>query len=80
VTLRLDEATADTFIYTVRMLAADSEAHAREVRAVAATLLPESYGAANRHKIATQHERVAARLWVLEGNYRGAMSDDAKEH
>jgi hypothetical protein len=76
VTLLLDETTANTVIYAARLMAADSEAHAREVRMVAGTLPPESYGAANRYKIAARHERVAARLRVLEGNYREVVSDE----
>ncbi len=70
VTLLLDEATANTVIYAVRALAADSEAHAREVRIIARTLPPDSYGAVNRRRIATRHERLAARLRMLESNYR----------
>jgi hypothetical protein len=70
VSFLLDDTTANTVIYAVRLFAAESEAHAREVRMVGAALPPESYGAANRHVIASRHERVAARLRVLEGNYR----------
>jgi hypothetical protein len=34
----MDDVTANTVMYAVRLLAADSEAHAREIRAVGATL------------------------------------------
>jgi len=79
VTFLLDETIANTVIYAVRMLAAESEAHAREVRVVAATLPPDSYGAANRHKIASRHERVAARLRRLETNYRDIVSEHREQ-
>ncbi len=69
VTLLLDDVTANIVLYAVRVLAADSEAHAREVRLVGAAMPPDSYGAANRHAIASRHERIAARLRVLEFNY-----------
>jgi septal ring-binding cell division protein DamX len=65
----LDDVTANMVMYAVRVLAADSEAHAREVRLIGATMPPESYGAANRHAIASRHERFAHRLRTLEGNY-----------
>ena len=68
-TLLLDDVTANIVLYAVRVLAADSEAHAREVRLVGAAMPPDSYGAANRHAIASRHERIAARLRVLEFNY-----------
>lgn len=74
VSLLLDDTTANLVIYAVRVLVADSESHAREVRLVGATLPSDSYGAANRHAIATRHERVAARLRVLERNYRAETS------
>jgi hypothetical protein len=73
VTLLLDEVTANTVIYAVRVLAAESEAHAREVRFVGAAMPPDSYGAANRHAIASRHERIARRLRVLERNYRDTV-------
>ncbi len=69
VTLLMDDVTANTVMYAVRLLAADSEAHAREVRLVGSALPPDSYGASNRHVIATRHERIALRLRALEGNY-----------
>jgi hypothetical protein len=55
-------------IYAARVLAADYEGHAREVRAVAATLPLDSYGATNRSFIAIRHERIAARLRAVESN------------
>lgn len=70
VTLLLDDVTANTVIYAVRVLAADAEAHAREVRNVGADMPPDSYGASNRHAIASRHERIARRLRLLEYNYR----------
>ena len=70
VTLLLDDVTANTVIYAVRQLAADAEAHAREVRLVGADLPPDSYGASNRHAIALRHERIARRLRLLDYNYR----------
>lgn len=76
VSFLMDDETANTIIYAVRLLAAESEAHAREVRTVRATLPPDSYGAANRHAIASRQERIAARLRVLEGNYRTVVSGD----
>lgn len=69
VALLLDDVTANMVMYAVRVLAADSEAHAREVRLVGATLPPDSYGAANRHAIASRHERIALRLRALETSY-----------
>lgn len=72
VSMFMDEVTANTVIYAVRLMAADAEAHAREVRVVGAALPAESYGAANRARIAIRHERVAARLRVVERSYRGA--------
>jgi len=70
VTLLLDDATANTVMYAVRLLAADSEAHAREVRRVQALMPANSYGAANRHEIASGLKRIARRLLVLDRNYR----------
>jgi hypothetical protein len=70
VSLLLDEGTANMVVYAVRLLVADSEAHAREVRRVQATLPPGSWGATNRHAIASRHERIANRLRALERNYR----------
>jgi hypothetical protein len=58
VTLLLDERHAIAVIYAVRVLAADYEAHAREVRTVVATMPRGSYGAANRHFTAIRHERL----------------------
>lgn len=75
VTLLLDEAHATAVIYAVRALAADYEAHAREVRAVAATLPPGSYGAKNRAYIAIRYERVASRLRLVESKYRIEVAD-----
>ena len=75
VTLLLDEVTANTVIYAVRVLAAESEAHAREVRLVGASMPPDSYGAANRHAIASRHERTARRLRVLERSYRDMVTE-----
>ena len=75
VTLLLDEQHATAVIYAVRVLAADYEAHAREVRTVAATLPPESYGARNRHFIAIRHERVASRLRRVESRYRSEVGE-----
>ena len=69
VTFLMDDVTANTVMYAVRMLAADSEAHAREVRLAGSTLPPDSYGASNRLFIAMRHERIAACLRTLEGNY-----------
>jgi hypothetical protein len=60
-------------IYAVRVMAAEYEAHAREVRTVAATLPPDSYGALNRYGIALRQERVAQRLRLVEGNYRAEV-------
>lgn len=73
VSLLLDESTANLVVYAVQALIADSEAHAREVRLVAATMPQDSYGASNRHAIASRHERISARLRLLERNYRGAV-------
>jgi hypothetical protein len=70
VTLLLDDITANTVMYAVRMLAADSEAHAREVRRVQALMPADSYGVANRHEIASRLERIARRLLMLDRNYR----------
>lgn len=75
VTLLLDEVTANTVIYAIRILAAESEAHAREVRLVGATMPPDSYGAANRHAIASRHEHLARRLRVLERSYRETVTE-----
>lgn len=70
VTLLLDDKTANIVMYAVRMLAADAEAHAREVRCVEAAMPPDSYGASNRNAIASRHERIAHRLLVLDRSYR----------
>jgi hypothetical protein len=70
VSFLLDDLTANTVIYAVRLLAADAEAHAREVRLVAETMPPDSYGAANRQAVAWRQERIARRLRLLESNYR----------
>jgi hypothetical protein len=75
VTLLLDERHAAAVIYAVRVLAADYEAHAREVRAVAATLPVWSYGYENRVLIAIRHERIASRLRRVEANYRTEVVD-----
>ena len=77
VTLLLDERHATAMIYAARVLAAEYEAHAREVRAVAATLPPDSYGASNRSFIAIRHERIATRLRTVESNYRAEVSREA---
>ena len=74
VALLLDDVTANMVIYAVRVLAADSEAHAREVRLVGATMPPDSYGAANRHAVASRHERIALRLRALENSYRDEIA------
>ena len=74
VTLLLDERHAIAVIYAVQALAADYEAHAREVRAVAATLAADSYGHTNRQFIAIRHERIASRLRLVESNYRAEVS------
>jgi hypothetical protein len=73
VSLLLDDTTANLVVYAVRVLIADSEAHAREVRLFGATLPADSYGAANRQAIADRHERIASRLRVLERNYRNVV-------
>ena len=78
VALLLDDITANMVIYAVRVLAADSEAHAREVRRFGATLPPDSYGAANRHAVASRHERIALRLRALEYNYRDELTVGGK--
>jgi len=78
VTLLLDEQHATAVIYAARVLAADYEAHAREVRAVAATLPPDSYGASNRSFIAIRDERIASRLRLVESNYRTEVSDGGR--
>jgi hypothetical protein len=70
VSLLLDDETASLVAYAVRVFIAESEAHAREVRLVKATMPPGSWGAANRQVIANRHERIATRLRVLERNYR----------
>ena len=75
VTLLLDEAHATAVIYAVRALADDYEAHAREARAVAATLPPGTYGAKNRAYIAIRHERIASRLRRVESRYRMEVAD-----
>jgi len=75
VTLLLDESHAEAVIYAVRSLAADYEAHAREVRAVAATLPSDSYGATNRLYVAIRHERIASRLRRVESTYRLEVDD-----
>ena len=75
VTLLLDEQHAIAVIYAVRAVAADYEAHAREVRAVAATLPLDSYGHAKRQFIAIRHERIASRLRRVESNYRMEVAD-----
>jgi hypothetical protein len=78
VTLLLDERHAIAVIYAVQALAADYEAHAREVRAVAATLPADSYGHANRQFIAIRHERIASRLRLVESNYRTEVMADGR--
>lgn len=74
VALLLDDVTANMVLYAVRVLAADSEAHAREVRFVGAAMPPDSYGAVNRHAIASRHERIARRLRALERNYHDVIT------
>lgn len=74
VTLLLDERHATAVIYAVRVLAAEYEAHAREVRAVAATLPSWSYGYENRMFIAIRHERIASRLRRVEATYRSELN------
>jgi hypothetical protein len=59
-------------------LAADYEAHAREVRAVGAALPTDSYGHANRQFIAIRHERIASRLRRVESNYRTEISEGGR--
>lgn len=78
VTLLLDERHAAAVIYAVQALAADYEAHAREVRAAAATLPPESYGHTNRQFIAIRHERIASRLRRVESNYRTEVNEGGR--
>jgi hypothetical protein len=78
VTLLLDERHATAVIFAVRALAADYEAHAREIRAVAATLPTDSYGATNRQFIAIRHERTASRLRLVESNYRAEVSEGGR--
>jgi hypothetical protein len=78
VTLLLDEQHATAVIYAVRALAADYEAHAREVRAVGAALPTDSYGHANRQFIAIRHERIASRLRRVESNYRTEVSEGGR--
>lgn len=77
VSLLMDEFTANALIYAARALAAESEAHARELRAVGASLPPDSYGASNRHHAATRLERVATRLRAVEGTFRSVHQDVA---
>lgn len=74
VTLLLDDVTANSVMYAVRVLAADAEAHAREVRLVAAAMPIDSWGAANRHAIASRHERIARRLRELDRNYYNVIT------
>ena len=75
VTLLLDENHATAVIYAVRALAADYEAHAREVRLAAASLPSGSYGAENRAMIAIRHERIASRLRRVESRYRAELAE-----
>ncbi len=74
VTFVLDQRSAEVAVYAIRALAADYEAHAREVGRVAESLPPESYGAINRACIAARHERIAGRLRAIEVGYRMATS------
>jgi hypothetical protein len=73
VTFLLDEVTANYAMYAARVLAADSEAHAREVRLAGAVMPVDSYGAANRHEIALRNERIARRVRVLERQYHDVV-------
>ena len=75
VTLLLDEQHATAVIYAVRALAADYEAHAREVRLAAGNLPSGSYGAENRAMIAIRHERIASRLRRVESRYRAELAE-----
>jgi hypothetical protein len=78
VTLLLDEQHATAVICAVRALAADYEAHAQEVRGVAATMPADTYGHANRQFIAIRHERLASRLRRVESNYRTEVSEGGR--
>ena len=78
VTLLLDAETAEAVIFAVRILVANSEGRAREARLAGAALPLDSYGAANRHAIASRHERTAKRLRVLEEQYRDVVITPGK--
>lgn len=73
VTLHMDARTAAVVLHAVRLMCADYEGHAREVRRVAAGLPSNSYMARNRIEIADRQERVANRLRVVERRYQEAV-------
>jgi hypothetical protein len=69
VTITMDGKTAGVVIFAVRALAAEREAHAREVSAVAERMPPGSYGRKNREEIVTRSRRIIRRARVVEVAY-----------
>lgn len=68
----MDERTAAVVVHAIRLMAADEEAHAREVRRVGDAMPIDSYGARNRLQIAQRKERIAARLRAVDYAYRSS--------
>lgn len=76
VTLTMDDRTAAVIIYAARLVAAQFEGHAREVRALSGQFPQGSYGYKNRVGIADRQTRLAARLRVVESKYRDEVGKD----
>ena len=74
----MDDVTANTVMYAVRLLAADSRSPCPGDQGGRCDLAPDSYGASNRHVIASRHERIAYRLRALEGNYHDVTTTPGK--
>lgn len=73
VTITLDSRTAGVLIYAARLMMANYQAHANEVRMVARQMPQGSFGSTNRIVIADRHMRIVGRLRVVERSYQDAV-------
>jgi hypothetical protein len=76
VTIEVDSKTAAVLMYAARLMCANYETHALEVRRFADQLPQGSYGCENRIEIAQRQERLAQRLRILDFAYRQATNRD----
>lgn len=76
ITFTMDTRVAGIVIHAVRQLAAEKEAHKREVMAVAERMPEGSWGRKNREEIATRLGRIARPCRSLERAYQDVIDKE----